>query len=134
MSPQTFPRQTLIQKEELTPSQQQDLTELVDQFPDLFSAESGLTHLVQHDIKIPPGVVVRQRPYQVPAARSQVIEEKVSKMLWDGIIKESASPWSSPIMVVSKPDRSLKVCNDFYKLNQLCFILPIAVHIIFHIT
>lgn len=39
-------------------------------------------------------------------------------MLWDGIIKQSTSLWSSPIRVVSKPDSSTCLCKDL-KLNQV---------------
>ncbi|KAL6483687.1 hypothetical protein MHYP_G00085590 [Metynnis hypsauchen] len=63
--------------EELTPAQHQELTELVEQFWDVFSA----TQVVQHDIRTPVGVTVQQRPYRVPEARRTVIEEEVERML-----------------------------------------------------
>lgn len=45
-------------EEELAPTQLQELQELEDQFKDMFSTESRQTHLLQHDIKTPPGVVI----------------------------------------------------------------------------
>ncbi|KAL6462880.1 hypothetical protein MHYP_G00293020 [Metynnis hypsauchen] len=62
--------------EELSPAQRQELAELVEQFRDVFSATPGRTQVVQHDIRTPVGVTVRQRPYRVPEARRTVIEEE----------------------------------------------------------
>lgn len=49
-------------------------------------------------------------------------------MLQNGIIGVSSSPWCSPIVVMPKPDGSLRVCNDFCHLNQVaefdCYTLP----------
>lgn len=37
----------------------------------------------------------------------------------DGLIEESTNLWLSPIMVVPKLDGSLRICNDFWKLNKV---------------
>lgn len=53
------PRRVLVKKgEDLTPTQQEELGELVDQFGNVFSMEPSLTLLLQHTIKTPPGVVI----------------------------------------------------------------------------
>ncbi|KAK3535795.1 hypothetical protein QTP70_021108, partial [Hemibagrus guttatus] len=98
---------TLVRRgEELSPAQQQDLVELFDQFNNIFSAIPGLLQLVQHEIKTPPGMVVRQWPYRVLEAHRQAIEEEVERILRDGVIEESASSWSSP---KTKPKLSPKL-------------------------
>lgn len=40
-------------------------------------------------------------------------------MLQERIIEESTSTWFSPIVVALKPDRSLRLCNNFRRLNAL---------------
>lgn len=78
---------TLIQQgADLSPSQQQDLTKLVDQYVGVFSFSPGLTLLAHHEIKNPLGVVVKQWPYWVPKAHHQAIEAEV------GITEEFVSP------------------------------------------
>lgn len=64
-------------------------------------------------------VVARQCHYRVPEACCQAIVEEVERMLRDGTIEESTSPWSSPVVVVLKPDRIIQLCNEFRRLNQV---------------
>ncbi|KAI2662301.1 Retrovirus-related Pol polyprotein from transposon 17.6 [Labeo rohita] len=103
----------------LSAAQKAELQHLVSQFQDVFSSRPGQTNVVQHDIRTPPGVIVRQRPYRVPEARRQAIEEEVQEMLKLGVIEPSRSPWSSPIVMVPKPDGTLRFCNDFRRLNEV---------------
>ncbi|KAI2652407.1 Retrovirus-related Pol polyprotein from transposon 17.6 [Labeo rohita] len=103
----------------LSAAQKAELQHLVGQFPDVFSSRPGQTNVIQHDIRTPPGVIVRQRPYRVPEARRQVIEEEVQEMLKLGVIEPSRSPWSSPIVMVPKPDGTLCFCKDFHRLNEV---------------
>lgn len=38
-------------------------------------------------------------------------------MLTKGVIEKSTSPWSSPILLVPKNDKSYTICVDYSKLN-----------------
>ncbi|KAI2665215.1 Retrovirus-related Pol polyprotein from transposon 17.6 [Labeo rohita] len=104
---------------DLSAAQKRDLQHLVSQFDDVFSLLPGQTNVVQHSIKTQPGVIVRQRPYRVPEARQCAIEEEIQHMLKLGVIEPSRSPWSSPIVMVPKPDGTLRFCNDFRRLNEV---------------
>ncbi|KAJ8364561.1 hypothetical protein SKAU_G00133920 [Synaphobranchus kaupii] len=105
--------------EQLTPSQRQDLQDLVNQNRDVFSAEAGHTDLIQHRIITEPGKRVKLRPYRIPEARREAIAAEVKAMLSAGIIEESNSEWCSPIVLVPKPDESICFCNDFRQLNAI---------------
>ncbi|XP_060764581.1 adhesion G-protein coupled receptor F1-like [Neoarius graeffei] len=105
--------------EDLTSTQLQELRELKDQFKEVLSAEPGWTHLLHHDIKTLAGRVIQQQLYQVPETHHQAIEAKVARMLQEGIIEESTSPWSNPTVVIPKPDGNLQLCNDFWRLNKM---------------
>ena len=70
--------------EVLSPSQTQDMREMVLQHLDLFSDRPGRTTTVSHDIRTEPGVRVRLRPYRIPEARRAVIRTEVARMLQMG--------------------------------------------------
>ncbi|MGH0125953.1 UNVERIFIED_CONTAM: hypothetical protein FKN15_025173 [Acipenser sinensis] len=59
------------------------------------------------------------RPYRVPETRRSAIREEVKEMLEAGVIEESTSEWSSPIVMVPKPDGKWRFCNDFRKVNDV---------------
>jgi len=105
--------------EQLSEKQRQDLQELIDRHRDVFSTDAGHTNLLQHHIITEPGKKVKLRPYRIPKARREAVCQEVKAMLKNGIIDESHSEWSSPILLVPKPDGSIRFCNDFRKLNEI---------------
>ena len=103
----------------LSPHQRQMTLELVERNTDVFSSLPGQTEVVCHEIRTRPGQTVHQRPYRVPEARRVAIQEEVQKMLELGVIEESQSAWASPIVLVPKPDGTVRFCNDYRKLNEV---------------
>ena len=47
------------------------------------------------------------------------MREHIHELVNRGIVRESASPWASPIVVVQKKDKSIRLCVDYRQLNQL---------------
>lgn len=103
----------------LNPDQQQDLGDLLQLFPGLFSTRPGRTPYVQHSIPMPPGHWV-QMPFRlVPRKRWDQMEQEVQDMLRFGVIERAHGPWRSTIMLVPKPDGCICFCIDFCKVNKL---------------
>jgi hypothetical protein len=48
-----------------------------------------------------------------------IIDEEVDKMLAEGVIEPSESPWSSPIVLAKKKDGKYRFCIDFRKVNEV---------------
>ncbi|GBN25574.1 Transposon Ty3-G Gag-Pol polyprotein [Araneus ventricosus] len=65
---------------------------------------------------------VSLRPYVTSPVEKQEIKSMVEKLLQAGLIKESNSPYSSPVTLVFKrdEDKKTRLCIDFRKLNALC--------------
>jgi hypothetical protein len=77
----------------------------------------GKTSLVSHSITLKPGTVpVKQRYYPVSPAIQNIMHAEIKKMLDMGIIEESKSPWSSPVVLVKKGEGH-RICLDSRKLN-----------------
>ena len=60
----------------------------------------GRTSLVQHVIETGDAMPIKQRPYRVSPDVKKEIDRQVEEMLEKGIIQESVSPWSSPVVLV----------------------------------
>jgi transposase InsO family protein/uncharacterized protein (UPF0335 family) len=60
---------------------------------------------------------IRPRPYS-PLDLAK-IKDFLDENLKNGVIAESQSPWSAPIVLAKKPDGSTRVCVDYRALNRI---------------
>lgn len=93
----------------------------------------GCTNLVEHVI-VTRSPAIKQRYYPISPAMQRVVNSELDKMLAQGIVERSNSPWSSPILLVPKRDGSHRFCVDFRKLNSVterdAYPLPYVSHIL----
>ncbi|GFT52166.1 hypothetical protein TNCV_4493861 [Trichonephila clavipes] len=74
---------------------------------------------VKHRIFTGDHAPINQRAYRVSPTERRIIHEEVQKMLDEGIVQPSESPWSSPVVLVRKKDGSWRFCVDYRKLNSV---------------
>ena len=58
-------------------------------------------------------------PYRLSEDRKQKLNSMLDDLLQNKIIRVSNSPYSSPVVLVPKPDGSLRMCVDYRKLNSI---------------
>jgi hypothetical protein len=105
-----------------TPVTEPLLDELLDAFEDVFAAPAGLPPARgrTHHITLKPGSApVAVRPYRYPAAHKDELERQCAAMMEQGIVRHSDSAFSSPVLLVKKPDGSWCFCVDYRALNAI---------------
>ena len=80
------------------------------EFAVVFQAQPGKTDLVEHRIEVGDGPAVRLPPYRLPHAYRDSVQKELKEMLELGIIEPTSSKWASPMVVIKKNDRSLRIC------------------------
>ena len=110
---------TLRVWEKLGAEQRNQLGELLQHFSNVTKNQPGQTHLLTHSIPTGTARPTRLKPYQIPIAYREKVEQKLREMEHNGIIEKSSSKWASPVVVVIKKDSSLRICVDYRRLNQV---------------
>ncbi len=108
--------------EDLSPEQLAQVKKVVMDYEGVFmgpDGKLGRTDLVKHTIDTGGAPPLKQAPRRVPLAQRQVMEEEISAMLEQDIIKPSNSPWASPVVLVKKKDGSVRFCVDYRRLNEI---------------
>ncbi|UYV64853.1 hypothetical protein LAZ67_3002167 [Cordylochernes scorpioides] len=65
--------------------------------------------------------IIALRPYRTSLSDQREIQEQVGKMLEYDIIEPSFSPYSSPVTLVTKRDKTKRFCVDYRRLNEIIF-------------
>ncbi len=78
-----------------------------------------LTNVLHHDIDVKDARPIKQHAYRVNPVKRSVMRQEVDYLLENGLAKSSCSPWSSPCILVPKPDGSFRFCTDFRKVNAV---------------
>lgn len=73
----------------------------------------GLAHDVEHDIRLADTRPFRERSQRLTPADIEDARRHIQELLAAGVIKESRSPYASPIVMARK-----KMCIDYCTLNQ----------------
>ena len=107
----------VVISDDLTESQRQQVKELLREFSDIFSGKPNLTSVATHKIDTGDSPPIRSSPYRIPQKLEEEVNNEIERMLEMGIIRPSTSPWAAPVVIVPKPDGTIRLCVDYRKLN-----------------
>ena len=104
---------------DLSYDKQRDLEGLLIGFKHLFPDVPGCTDCVYYDVDVGTATPCKQHPYRVSPIKRGYLKTEIDYMLKNKIIEPSSSDWSSPCILVPKPDGTFHFCTDFRKLNAV---------------
>ena len=110
--------------ENLSENKLKQLKALVCEFQDIFSDVPTVTNLGEHKIQLSCDRPVRCRPYPVPLHLEESLNKELDSMLASGIIEPSQAYYASPLVLVKKPDGSLRLCVNYKMVNNLALFDP----------
>ena len=109
-------------KYQLDSTTQQQLDFLLRTFKDQFMKDEttmGTTPLTQMSIDMGDSDPISQKPYPVVMKHYQWVKEEIDKLLEAGVIRNSHSSWSAPIIVVPKGDGGKCLVIDYRAPNKV---------------
>ena len=73
----------------------------------------GVTHIINATGRPP-----KTRAYTLPPREEEILRKGIDKMLAEGIIRPTASPYAAGLVLVPKKNGKTRVCTDYRKLNE----------------
>ena len=105
-----------------------DIIGLIEFFPALFPDVPTRTSVIEHDIDVGGALPIKQHAYRVNPRKKELLQKEVDYLLAHDLAEPSFSAWSSPCLLVNKPDGTFRFCTDYRRLNSVtkpdCYPLP----------
>ncbi|XP_050365441.1 uncharacterized protein LOC126783963 [Argentina anserina] len=75
--------------------------------------------VVDFCIDVVPGTApMSKAPYRMGQNKLKELKVQIDKLLDQGFIRPSVSPWGAPVLFVKKKDGYLRLCVDYMELNK----------------
>ncbi|XP_076758417.1 uncharacterized protein LOC143427834 [Xylocopa sonorina] len=95
---------------------------LIEEFRDCISSpmrDLGKMNTVSLEIRCVTDELIAYNPYRLAEPEKKVVRQIIADLLQNGIIRESDSPYASPITLVRKKTGDIRMCVDYRRLNAV---------------
>jgi hypothetical protein len=106
---------------EISSDRRPKILELCAEFVGIFVKPPGpwkVSKLKPHEIDTGDCLPIRQPARRIPFHKRAEVEKATAEMLEKEVIQESNSAWQSPILLVKKPDGTVRFVVDYRGLNK----------------
>lgn len=118
--------ESMVRTNHLTIEEKSKLFPIINSVKEVFHNPNNkltCTTNVKCQIRTTDNYPVYQKSYPYPVAYKEEVEKQIEKLLTDGIIRQSRSPWNSPVWIVPKKmdasgEKKFRLVIDYRKLNE----------------
>lgn len=110
----------------------QKCLDLLNDFLDCISSSLkclGKTNTLSMEIKTITDNPIVYHPYRLPEVEKRILRDIMADLLENNIIRESNSPYASPVILIKKKTGDYRACVDYRRLNAITIkkrsVLPI---------
>ena len=103
----------------LDQTQRNELKMLILEYEHLFPDNPTRTDQIYHNVDIEGSKPIKQHSYRMNPLKSQYLRVEIQYLLHNEPIEPSHSDWSSPCILVPKPDGTFRLCTDYRKVNSV---------------
>ena len=96
-----------------------EVAKLILEYRHLFPDVPGRTDVLFHDVDVGEAKPIKQPPYRLNPIKKEHMQKEIDYMFKHDIIERSDSEWSSPCILVPKPDKTYRFCTDYRKINAV---------------
>ena len=93
----------------MSPEQEEQLQEMLNKYAMVISDIPGKTTMIVHDIQLTSEIPINLHPYRMLPAKLQYLKKEVDEILTLGLVGRSHNPYSFPVAMIPKPDRTQRV-------------------------
>lgn len=116
----TVPLKFNFDNSPIPPEWKERVMSKLNAMPEVFShhdLDFGCTSRVKHHINLHDPTPFKHRARPIHPHDVEAVRKHLRELLDAGVIRESESPFSSPIVVVKKKNGGIRLCIDYRKLN-----------------